>query len=383
MDFKLIFLIISVVLVSTQPIVFGEINELKTNQRNLEIGQIIQSDRIILEIEKSEKIHVKHFIEFGSWDTNKSIKILSGEHSNLKVADEDGDNIGHGISGETFADSEYVVMKQKLGCCDVVIEYDLENFMILKDDLWFKEIGFPHDVEIVFSDDIELIFVNSRAVDISDAKGINCIGCGMTLEFLNQENIKSYELSKEEIVHKLDVISNGEIDNLRFIKHTNTIEFEIKKENQLLVMDIPFDIILNPYKVYLTEKNDMTLDQMDQIRKSEFAMDEDSGSVTFRPYAKGIVSILGATEDEHQKKLEQQEKMIQGEVEEKLEGTSIMDLSQDQSGMIDNTSNKEIFEEWGKSNSNITEEPDYTIIFIILGIIAVVIIGIIIKTKKN
>ena len=55
----MLFLIVGL---SIQPLVFGTI-ELKENQKNLEIGQVIQTDRIVLEIQRDETVHVKHIIE--------------------------------------------------------------------------------------------------------------------------------------------------------------------------------------------------------------------------------------------------------------------------------------------------------------------------------
>ena len=38
---------------------------MKETQKNLEVGQMIKSDKIIFELGKNEKIHVKHVIKYG------------------------------------------------------------------------------------------------------------------------------------------------------------------------------------------------------------------------------------------------------------------------------------------------------------------------------
>ena len=48
-----------------------------------------------------------------------------------------------------------------------------------------KNFVFISDVTVMIEDDIELIFANSRPIDVSEAKGINCIGCEMTLEYFD------------------------------------------------------------------------------------------------------------------------------------------------------------------------------------------------------
>ena len=49
--------------------------------------------------------------------------------------------------------------------------------MEFENNLWSKEIKFPHDVMIMIDEDIDLVFVNSRPVDVTSVKGMNCVGC--------------------------------------------------------------------------------------------------------------------------------------------------------------------------------------------------------------
>jgi hypothetical protein len=381
LNIKLIFLVFLIGLISIQPIVFGDESKMKETQKNLEVGQMIKSDKIIFELEKNEKIHVKHVIKYGEWGDNarKHIEILEGDHSNLKVSDEDGDALMYGISGQTFGESKYIVLQQKLGITDLIAEYDLENFLSLKESLWFKEIEYPFSIEIKITDDVKTIFVNSRPIDISEVDGINCMGCAMTLEFFDDEKVNSQKISVDGTNNVLDILSNGEIKNVKYVDVFEFIEFEITNPNQLVVMNIPFEIILNPFDVFLTDVNDATLDQNEQIRKTEFGQDDDSVNVSFRPNKEGIVTIVSATNDEHESLLSQIEKRTQN-VEEKI-------LKNDDQKTIDITDEKgnaEIFEEWKGNNANRTVDTDYGVIYGIIGIvIAVIVIGIIIKFKKN
>ena len=382
LNVRLFFILFTVVVISIQPLAFGTI-ELKDNQKNLEIGQVVQTDRLVLEIQRDEGVHVKHIIEFGSWGgvgQQKHIEILPGGHSNLKVADEDGDPLGYGVNGDSFEESEYVVLIQKLGVTDLIVEYDLDNFFVLENGLWSKQIKFPHDVEVRSVDDIRFIVVNSRAVDISDSAGINCIGCQMTLEFFDNEKFDSYEFVVDEIVHKLNIITNDAIHNLQFVDETKLIEFEVTNPDQIVIAEIPFTMILNPYRVFLTDGDDLTLDQTDQIKKSEFGMEKNSVFVSFRTDTSGIISIVGATQEEHNIK---QEKLLE------LEEDMIEKTSQEKSSMIsdntDSSDNTEIFKEWQKSLPDKPENnSDNTQILIIIAVIvAIAIVTIIVKIKRN
>ena len=79
-------------------------------------------------------------------------------------------------------------------------------------------------------------------------------------------------------------------------------------------LKIPLENFLNPYEVYFTEKDDISLDQIDKIRKTEFSQDETHVNLSFRTFGDGTVSIVGATPEEHQKRLEQIENVKSREV---------------------------------------------------------------------
>ena len=90
-------------------------------------------------------------------------------------------------------------MKQKLGSYDLIAEYDLDDFMELKDGLWKKEIKYEFDIIIMIEDEVDFIFTNSRPIDVRDAKGINCMGCFLSLEFFYSTITISANFSAEFI----------------------------------------------------------------------------------------------------------------------------------------------------------------------------------------
>ena len=97
-------------------------------------------------------------------------------------------------------------------------------------------------------DDIELIFANSRPIDVSDAKGINCMGCGMTLEYFEDERVTTKEVSSGETKFDIEFLSNGEIFDEEFIGGGGQLlNFNVKNLDQLYVLRIPLENFLNPY----------------------------------------------------------------------------------------------------------------------------------------
>ena len=177
MEKKVLFIIFSIALISISPQVFAndELDALLAEKNAV----LIEQQQIIFEVGKYSDVQVKHVIETGGWNADRPriIEIMSGAHSNLTVVDQDGYKLNFSYDAETFEDSKYIILNQKLGNYDLIAEYTLDNFMKLKDGLWVKKLNFGEDVTVIIEDDIELIFANSRPVDVSTAKGINCIGC--------------------------------------------------------------------------------------------------------------------------------------------------------------------------------------------------------------
>ena len=387
---KILYIIFSIGLISVSSQVYAQ----------EDLGVLIEQQQIIFEVGKHSDVHVKHVIETGAWNSDRPrlIEILPGMHSNLKVTDEDGDKLNFSYDKETFEESKFIILNQKLGNYDLIAEYDLDEFMELKDGLWGKKLFFTFDVMVMFEDDIGIIFANSRPIDVSDAKGINCIGCGMSLEYFEDEKIFTKEVSSGETKFDIEFLSNGEIFDEEFIGGGGQLlNFNVKDLDQLYVLRIPLENFLNPYDVYFTEKDDTDLDQVDKIRKTEFSQDETHVSISFRTFGEGTVSIVGATPEEHQKRLEQIENMKAREIEsEKIDEEKGLALpipgtkaaSELDSGAGKSENNEKIdtlsFADELKKGQMQNSDNSMTIVGIIIGLIIVGIISVVIfKLKKN
>jgi len=381
--------------------VYGESNERIDISKYLDkdgnafvsdFAEVRQTDKIVFEIGKDTTVHVKHIIVGDTWqpDEPKVIKMLPGKHSNLEVTDEDGDNLRPiGFVGETFEESEYIIAGQKAHAgYDLVAEYDLENFLELKNGLWTKNFDFPHDVMIHVDDEVEIIFANSRPVDISDAEGVNCMGCNILIEFFdNSEPItktvirtdtKFEEISNTGEEYSIEFLSDGEIGELSFIDELNYLSFNVNQENQLFLIKIPLDLLLSPYHVFLSEIDQDILVDSDQIRKSEFEQNATHANLSFRANTEGVIHIVGSTEMEHEKLLDKLEKRIPEPVEETIENVKKSDEE------LNDTTKEQLFEDWGDTSSNVNNNEDNTMVFVIIGgVVIAVIIGIVIKLKKN
>ena len=394
-----IFTILLVFSINSQ--VYGESNEridiskyLDNNGETFasDFAEVRQTDKIVFEIGKDTTVHVKHIIIGDTWHPHepKVIKMLPGKHSNLQVVDEDGDYLRPmGFVGETFEEAEYIIAGQKAHVgYDLVAEYDLENFLELNDGLWTKKFDFPHDVMIYVDDEVEIIFANSRPVDVSDAEGVNCMGCNILIEFFdNSEPItktvirtdtRFEEISNTGEEYSIEFLSDGVIGELNFIDELNYLSFDVNQENQLFLIKIPLDLLLSPYHVFLSEIDQDILVDSDQIRKSEFEQNATHANLSFRANTEGVIHIVGSTEMEHEKLLDKLEKRIPEPAKETIDDVKQSDEK------LDDTTMEQLYDDWGNTSPNANNNEDNTMIFVIIvGVVIAVIIGIVIKLKKN
>ena len=394
---KVLFIIFSITLISISPQVFAndELDALLIEKNAV----LIEQQSIIFEVGKHSDAKIKHVIETGSWNSDRPriIEIFPNDHTNLTVMDEDGDKLSFSFDKETFEESRYIILNQKLGDYDLIVQYDLEKFMELENRLWKKDFRFGSDIIIMLEEDVEFIFTNSRPVDVSDAKGINCIGCGLTLEYFDDGKRFTEEISTIENNFGVEFLSNGGISEVEFIEGgSNLLNFDVMEKDQLFLLKIPLNDFLNPYEVYFTEKDDTSLDQIDKIRKTELFQDETHVSLSFRTFGEGTVSIVGATPEEHQKRLEQIENMKSREVQStKIEedkglalpipGTNAAtEFAAQMNEKNDAESETLSFADELKQGQIESSENGIVIIGIIGGIISAgIIVGIILKLKKN
>tara|TARA_B100000029_G_scaffold81329_1_gene72351 strand:+ start:171 stop:1424 length:1254 start_codon:yes stop_codon:yes gene_type:complete len=349
----------------------------------------IEDQKMAYFIGKNLDVKVRHIIQSGGWGNNdpRIIQVLPGVHTNLDVRDEDGDYYPYLWEEETFEESQYVILQSKLRGYDLWVEYDLKDFLEFDGKIYSKEIQMPIDVEIFLDEEIEVVYLNSRPVEVTGASGVNCIGCFINLEFLNDEKpvVKNIQLDGKEV--DLKIWSNHNVGEVEFNSalYGTEIFFTIENEDQIVTLEIPVELSLYPFEVYLTEEGDDILDQEDKIRNTEFSYSEESVKLSIRPMTAGNISIIGSTQDVHekvienmrQKQLEMEKEKL--EVEEKLDS----EIKTTQEQLVSESQEVDIstvYENWGdQPNSG----EGNSIIYIIIALVIAIIIGVIVKIKKN
>ena len=153
-----IFIIISLILVipsaSAQEINIGE----KAVQKSIQV--VISGER---------DIHVTHIVK--SAGSPKQMDLIDGTIENLIITNEKGQEQPVTVIGANDS-----VMIFPSGS-DFIVEYDLKDVLLLKDNLWTLDFLYLETTIFLFPEKLDLIFVNDRPVFLDDKKGISCYGC--------------------------------------------------------------------------------------------------------------------------------------------------------------------------------------------------------------
>jgi len=272
----LLLMILSLILFSSQE-VSGQIS----------LGIPAEQD-VQIQINDDNSVHVTHLVFKNSQiQTVPLLRGIEGTAENLQVSGEDGNDVdyakgGFGVLGEIniFPAGQ-----------NVVIEYDLIDLFILKENVWAAEnFYFPKEILFLFPEELDLVFVNERPINLGllDAKGFRCHGCSMTLEYIVNEPVIFQDVIWEDKKFTVEIRTSAEISSFNFEQQTKTISFDVNDENQFVTLKIPLELLWNPYRVYSDEEGK-------QILNHELIVEEGFVQLNIRPDTTGTIRIVGTT----------------------------------------------------------------------------------------
>ena len=261
--FTIILLILVIPSVSAQQVNIGE----KANQKS-----------VIVTINETGDVHVVHTVN--SANTPKQVELIDGEIQNLIITNNEGEQKAVTIIGNNDA-----VIIFPSGS-DSIIEYDLRNVLLLKNNLWTLDFLYLETTNFIIPEELDLIFVNSKPVYLDNQKGISCHGCQMIIEYAFNEpkNIINVNWGNKEFFVEITTFAN--IENFEFNQPTKEIKFNVNESNQFITTIIPLELLWGPYAVFLDDK---------KILFQDYKNNGTHVWINMRPDTAGEISIIGTT----------------------------------------------------------------------------------------
>ena len=269
------------VLVSFVPQGFAQIS-LGDPANQLDVRVIIGEDG---------KVHVIH--EIASNTKAQQLDLIEGTVSDLKVADEDGNDIEFAKVGvEDISSVTIFPTKER-----VIVEYDLADVLELKDGVWTWDFLYLESTMFLFPESADLIFANGTPVNLgyNDAKGIRCHGCQMILEYIINEPVIMQEVKWQDKAFNVEIRTLAEITSFNFDQPKKTISFDVKNDHQFVTLLVPLELLWNPYQVYLDQEPYGVFTDEEKVLRHEYAVDESHVQLNIRPETAGTVRIIGTS----------------------------------------------------------------------------------------
>ena len=239
------------------------------------LNEISNQKSIQVTINLTEEMHVIHVVK--NLDVPIQIDLIDGTISNLSVKDQQGNDLQYG----TMSDNSLMILPSNK---EVIIEYDLGDKLILKDNVWTLDFLYLDNVSFIFPQQVDLIFVDSRPAYLGEKNGILCHGCQMILEYSLDEP-KLYENIKiQDKDYLIEVRTWAEINQFSFEPALKGINFQVIGENAFVTTIIPTNFLEEPYQVFLNEE---------KIIFQDYINNGTHVWLTMRPQNSGEVSITG------------------------------------------------------------------------------------------
>jgi len=266
---------------------------------------------VLIEISAGGHVHITHDVQRDN--AVRYVEFVKGTVSNLEVHDKNGEDVEFSKTG--YGDTHGV---QIFMLSPVEVEYDLDEALEFVDGIWHWEYQYVYgNAKFFLPDEAAFVYVNDRYVDLGDAKGLNCHGCGLDLAYHLGDNAVIEKIQWESKNFPVEIISQNKLINFNFIQPDKIISFETEN-SQLITLKIPLELLWNPYQVYFFDNNEKsslispqnvvecnetqakitiqgTATCYGKIFNNEIEIDEDNILLTIHPKNAGTIIIQGTS----------------------------------------------------------------------------------------
>ena len=258
------------IIISSIPLVSAQIS----------LGTPAEQKLVKVTIDEQGKVHVHHELR----DSKNVVQIstIEGTLSNLSVIDAKGNDVEYGTTGLGNTTGITIFSSED----DVVIEYDLDNVLFVKDGMWTWNFLYLQTTTFILPEGLDLVYVNSMPVMLQNAKGITCHGCDAIIEYVLDQPTNTNEVKWEDRKFIVGMRTLTDVSPLNFDQPTKSISFNVKEDNQLITLIIPLELLWSPYEVYHNDQ---------KILKHEFFSNQTHAWLNIRPETSGTIRIIGTT----------------------------------------------------------------------------------------
>jgi hypothetical protein len=250
-----------------------------TASAQLSLGVEANQKLIEVELNKSEIINVKHVI--AASDIPVSVNLFEGVITeSITVTNDNGDKKEIGLVNDGRGNVSITIFPSK---SDMIIKYDLEDASTSYENLWTVRIEYSKTFSVLFSEEIDLFFLNNNIIQLGNRNGISVNGGGDALiQYYDKIPKIIEEVRWDEDKFNVEIITNSKIDKFDFDQVSKNISFQLNEKNKFITVTMEEKLLGGPYTILLNNE---------KIKYTKSISKENYVSLSIKPQAVGEIMI--------------------------------------------------------------------------------------------
>jgi len=256
-----------------------------TASAQLSLGVEANQKLIEVELDKSEIVNLKHVIAASDMPVN--VNLFDGVIlESIIVTNHNGDEKEFGLGNDGKGEVSITIFPSK---SDIIIKYDLEDASTSYENLWTVRIGYSETFSILFSEEIDLFFLNNNIIQLGDKKGISINGGGNTIiQYYDKIPKITEEIRLDEDKFNVEIITNSKIDEFNFDQESKSISFQVNEKKKFVTVIMEEGMLGGPYVILLNNE---------KIKYTKSVSKENYVSLSMKPQAVGEIMIISKHND--------------------------------------------------------------------------------------
>ena len=262
--------------------VLALITVIPTASAQLSLGIEANQKLIEVELNASEIVNAKHVIAASNIPV--SVNLFNGVIlESITVTNGNGVEKEFGLLNNEKGNQSITIFPSK---SNIIIKYDLEDISTLYENLWTVRIEYSETFSVLFSEEIDLFFLNDNIIQLQNKNGISVNGGGNALiQYYDKIPKIIEEVSWKEDKFNVEIITDSKITEFNFDQESKNISFQVNEKNKFVTVTIGEELLGSPYVILL---NDEKIKYTKSISKENYV------SLSMKPQTVGEIIITGS-----------------------------------------------------------------------------------------
>jgi len=262
--------------------VLALITVIPTASAQLSLGIEANQKLIEVELNASEIVNAKHVIAASNIPV--SVNLFNGVIlESITVTNGNGVEKEFGLLNNEKGNQSITIFPSK---SNIIIKYDLEDISTLYENLWTVRIEYSETFSVLFSEEIDLFFLNDNIIQLQNKNGISVNGGGNALiQYYDKIPKIIEEVSWKEDKFNVEIITDSKIAEFNFEQESKNISFQVNEKNKFVTVTMEEELLGSPYVILLNDE---------KVKYTKSTGKENYVSLSMKPQAVGEIIIAGS-----------------------------------------------------------------------------------------